>query len=507
MTKNEKEKIKFDVQELVDLMKHADSKDKDLVKKAFEFSLKSHDGQYRESGDPYFSHVFETAKILADFGMGARVIATGLLHDVIEDTDATGKVIKREFGEEIFFLIEGVTKLGKLKYRGMKRHTESLRKFFIATSEDVRVLIIRLADRLHNMRTLEHLPEEKQIRKSKETIEIFAPLAYRLGMRVIHKELEDLAFSFLMPQEYKETAELLKQRKKRDMRFLEKFDKSLKKALAKAKLTKFKTSFRIKGLYSLYQKLKRKDGDIGKIYDITAMRVITESVADCYQILGVIHSIWKPLPGRLKDYIGCPKPNDYQSIHTTIFTGDGGIVEIQIRTKEMHEIAEMGVASHLSYKGNRSGDIISQMMRFKNVIPLIGNGEKKEKPKAPEWIKELGSEFSENEKSERVVEELKTDFFEHRVFVFTPNGDVIDLPIDSSPIDFAYSVHTYIGNHLSGAKINGKMASLDTKLQNGDRVEIITKKTAKPNRKWLEFVKTSEARRNIKSKLKLTKQN
>ena len=503
MTSKKQKKVEYDVQELLEIMKNIDSKDRERTKKAFEFSQKAHENQYRESGDPYFSHVFETAKILAEFGMGPTVIIAGLLHDVIEDTDYTPEDIKKEFGEEILFLIEGVTKLGKLKYRGMKRHTESLRKFFIATSEDLRVLIIRLADRLHNMRTLEHLPREKQIRKSTEVLEIFAPLAYRLGMRVIHKELEDLAFSFINPKEYTETFELLKKRKKRDMKFLEKFDRSLKKALAKEKLTKIKTSFRVKGLHSLYQKLKRKDGDIEKIYDITAIRIIAESVSDCYKILGIIHSIWKPLPGRLKDYIALPKPNGYQSIHTTIFTGDGGIVEIQIRTQEMHEIAEMGIASHLSYKGQGSHDILSQMMKFKNIIPILNNKkEEKVKVETPEWVRKLGNEFSNGDKSEKIVEELKTDFFEHRVFVFTPNGDVIDLPVDSSPVDFAYSVHSYIGNHLSGAKINGKMASLDTKLQNGDRVEIMTKKSAKPNRKWLEFIKTSEARRNIKAKLK-----
>ena len=505
MTTKKKKEVKFDAQELIDLMKNADAKGKNLVEKAFEFSEKAHSDQYRESGDPYFSHVFETAKILADFGMGAKTIAVGLLHDTIEDAKATAEEIEKEFGKEVLFLIEGVTKLGKLKYRGMKRHTESLRKFFIATSEDIRVLIIRLADRLHNMRTLGYLSKEKQIRKSNEVLEIFAPLAYRLGMRVIHRELEDLAFSFILPKEYTETKELLRQKSKKDMKSLKKFNRSLKKALAKEKITKIKTNFRIKGLYSLYQKLKRKEGDIEKIYDITAMRIIAESVGDCYQILGIIHNIWKPLPGRLKDYIALEKPNGYQSIHTTIFTGDGGIVEIQIRTQEMHDIAEMGVASHLSYKGREGKDILSQMLKFKNIIPLINNKEEEERVEAPKWVKELGSEFSNGKQSEKVVEELKTDFFEHRVFVFTPNGDVIDLPLGASPVDFAYSVHSFIGNHLSGAKINGKMASLDTKLKNGDRVEIITKKTAKPNRKWLEVVKTSEAKRNIKAKLRIKK--
>ena len=493
------------IQILISAMRHADINERKQIAKAFNFSKKAHDGEKRASGEPYFVHLFETAKILAKIGMGSTTVIAGLLHDIIEDTEVKGEEIKEEFGKDVLFLIEGVTKLGKLKYRGMKRHTESLRKFFIATSQDIRVLIIRLADRLHNMRTLEYLPKEKQIRKSNEVLEIFAPLAYRLGMRIIHKELEDIAFSFIKPKEYKKTRELLKQRKKRDMKFLEKFDRSLKKALAKEKITNINTSFRVKGLYSLYKKLKRKGGDIEKIYDITAIRILTDSVSDCYKILGIIHGMWKPLPGRLKDYIALPKPNGYQSIHTTIFTGDGGIIEIQIRTREMHEIAEMGVASHLSYKGNKVGDILSQMMWLKNIIPIPGIKKEEEKEKAPEWIKELGEEFTNDKKSEEVLEEVKTDFFEHRVFAFTPNGDVIDLPVGASPIDFAYAIHTYIGNHMSGAKVNGKMTSLDTKLKNGDIVEITTKKILAPTRKWLEMVKTSEARRNIKAKLKTKK--
>lgn len=492
------------VEDILGLMKNITNEEKELIKKAYEFSKKAHEGQVRSSGDPYFTHVFETAKILAEIHMGPRVVSAGLLHDVIEDTDITAEEIKKEFGEEILSLIEGVTKLGKLKYRGMKRHTESLRKFFIATSKDMRVLIIRLADRLHNMETLDALPREKQIRKSNEVLEIFAPLAYRLGMRILNKRLEDLAFMYLEPEEYKKTVEILKQRKKRDMKFLEKFDRSLKKALAKEGVRDFSTSFRVKGIYSSYQKLKRKE-DIEKIYDITALRVITNSVGDCYKVLGIIHSIWKPLPGRLKDYIALPKPNGYQSIHTTIFTGDGGIVEIQIRTKEMHEIAEMGIASHLAYKKKGEKDILSQMARIKDILSGLQKEESENKDrlkeKTPQWVKTLGSECCEAE-GEKMLDELKTDFFEHRIFIFTPNGDVIDLPNDSSPIDFAYAVHSDIGDHISGAKINGKMASLDTPLKNGDIVEIITKQSSKPTRKWLSMVKTSEARRKIKAVLK-----
>lgn len=499
------------VEDLINLMKHKDAKDKELIIKAFNFSKNAHEGQLRASGNPYFFHVFETAKTLAELGMESSVVASGLLHDVLEDTEVGAEKIKAEFGNEIFFLIEGVTKLGKLKYRGLKRHTESLRKFFIATSQDIRVLIIRLADRLHNMETLQYLPEEKQVRKSAEVLEIFAPLAYRLGMRVIHKKLEDIAFSYIDPEEYKKTKKLLGQRKKRDMDYLEKFDRSLKKALAKEHITNAKTDFRIKGIYSLYKKLKRKGSDIEKIYDITALRVITGSVADCYRVLGIIHSIWKPLPGRLKDYIALPKPNGYQSIHTTIFTGNGGIVEIQIRTQEMHEEAEFGIASHIGYKSNDPKKALSQIFWIKKLLPGINylQGIKNEEIKnshketVPEWIKDLGNKC-DGEKSEELIEELKTDFFEHRVFIFTPGGDVIDLPEDSSPIDFAYAIHSDIGNHLSGAKVNGKMASLDTRLENGDIVEIMTKKSSRPNRKWLDLVKTSEAKRNIKSTLKIS---
>ena len=492
-----------EIKDLLDKMGHIDAEGRKLVSKAFEFAKKAHEGQMRASGDPYFTHVFETAKILAEIGMGPNVISAGLLHDVLEDTDITDEEITKEFNSDILFLIQGVTKLGKLKYRGLKRHTESLRKFFIATSKDIRVVIIRLADRLHNMETLQYLPREKQIRKSTEVLEIFSPLAYRLGMRFIHRKLEDLAFSYINPEEFEKTSKLLGQRKKQDMKFLEKFDRSLKKKLAEEKMTNFTTNFRVKSLYSLYQKMNRKGGEIEKIYDITALRIITKDVHDCYKALGIIHSTWKPLPGRLKDYIALPKTNGYQSIHTTIFTGDGGIVEIQIRTKEMHEIAEMGVASHLSYKGKKTKDALSQIAWLKNIISKDDETSKmlNREEKTPEWIKNLGKEVDGED--DEVIEDLKQDFFGHRVFVFTPNGDVIDLPYEASPIDFAYSIHSYIGNHLTGAKINGKLASLDTKLKNGDIVEIVTKKSAGPTRKWLDLVKTSEAKRNIRAKLKL----
>lgn len=504
------------VEEILDLMKNLEPEGKKLIIKSFDFSKKAHEGQFRLSGNPYFFHVFETAKILAGLGMGPRVVSAGLLHDIIEDGKSTEKEIEKEFGSELLSLVKGVTKLGKLKYRGLKRHTESLRKFFIATSQDIRVLIIRLADRLHNMRTLQYLPREKQIRKSNEVLEIFAPLAYRLGVRIINRELEDLAFFYLEPEEYNKTEKILKQRKKKDEKYLKKFDRSLKKILVKNGVKNISTSYRVKGIYSLYHKLKRKK-DAEAIYDITALRIITKSLDDCYKTLGIIHSTWKPLPGRLKDYIALPKPNGYQSIHTTIFTGDGGIIEIQIRTEKMHEEAEFGVASHLGYKNNNQKNAQLQLMWIKKLLSGFEylqkseiNGKEKIPPrkdlgeKTPEWLKELGDECQEKN-NVKLIDELKTDFFGHRVFVFTPNGDVIDLPIDSSPIDLAYAIHSDIGNHLSGAKINGKLASLDTKLKNGDIVEIITKISSQPTRKWLDLVKTSEAKRSIKSILRKKK--
>ncbi|MFC1801990.1 RelA/SpoT family protein [Patescibacteria group bacterium] len=488
------------VNEIIDLMKSPSKEDITLITKAFDFSQKAHDGQKRYSGEPYFNHVFETAKNLAEFNMRAISISAGLLHDTIEDTPVTKEEIKKEFGEEILFLIEGVTKLGTLKYRGLKRHTESLRKLFIATSQDIRVLIIKLADRIHNMETLEHVPKEKQLRIASETLEIFAPLAYRLGMRVLNRKLEDLAFQYVYPDDYKKIKDILKTKSKRDLQFLQKIDRSLKKKLAKKGITNFKTSYRTKGLYSLHKKLIRKDMDIDKIYDIAALRIIVPKTSDCYTVLGVIHEMWRPMPGRIKDYIAFPKPNGYKSIHTTIFTGNGGLIEIQIRTEKMHREAEYGVASHVLYKDDQSKNSLSRISPEWIKAFLSKDKISEEKAEAPDWMKKMVSNL--DIRSDNFIKQFKKDFSEHRIFVFTPDGDVIDLPTDSSPIDFAYTIHSDIGNHISGAKIHGKLASLDTKLQNGDIVEIMTNKKNNPKKKWLDWVKTSEAERHIKNTLR-----
>ena len=472
------------------------------VKKAFAFVERVHSGYERLSGEPYLYHLSETARILAELGAGGATIVAGLLHDTIEDVGVKKEEVAAEFGEEVAFLVEGVTKLGHLKYKGASRHNESLRKLFVATSEDIRVLIIKLADRLHNMRTLSHVPKDKQVRIAAETLEIYAPIAYRLGIRKINRELEDLAFPYVYPKEYEEMRKMLKERHLDRVESLEKFSRSVVKALAKEGLTKAKTEYRVKGLYSLYKKYLRYDKDIEKIYDVNAMRILVDSVADCYQALGVIHGRWRPLPNRIKDYIAFTKPNGYQALHTTVFIGDGNIVEVQIKTHEMYRYSEYGIASHFSYKEDE---------QHRNVLAWVyallpkskkSNGTSAIKDKdTPKWISELAG-YEEPTKNQRLFRErLVSDFFNHRIFVFSPKGDVVDLPIDSTPIDFAYSIHSDIGDHMTGAKVNGKLVSLDTKLHNGDIVFIMTSETAKPSRKWFDMAKTSMARRHIRHKL------
>ncbi|MEK7614311.1 MAG: RelA/SpoT family protein [Patescibacteria group bacterium] len=469
--------------EIINLMKKPSAKDKELVRKAYSFSEKAHSEQKRYSGEPYFTHIFAVAKNLATMGMDANTVSAGLLHDILEEAHLSDEEIKKEFGDEILFLVQGVTKLGKLKYRGIDRHVESLRKFFIAVAQNVNVVIIKLADRLHNVSTLEYVPEAKRKRIALETLEIYAPIADRLGMWKMKAELEDCSFKFAYPKEYAEISVILKEMEHTSENYLEKFHKSFAKTLAENGIKHFKINHRVKHLYGLYKKWLRHNKDIEKIYDVVALRIIVNSVEDCYRVLGMVHKNWKPLPGRIKDYIALPKPNGYQSIHTTVFTGDGAIVEIQIRSQEMHDRAEYGIASHLSYK--ESGDAKKLRVLQKNLS----------------WINQL-IEWQKNvSETGEYLNDLKTDFFKDQVFVFTPKGDVIDLPEDSSPLDFAYLIHSDIGDHASGAKINGKLVSLDTKLKNGDIVEIITKEGSRPSGKWLDYAKTHMAKRHIRSHL------
>jgi guanosine-3',5'-bis(diphosphate) 3'-pyrophosphohydrolase len=494
-----------------------------LIEKAYAFGLKAHEGHTRYSGDPYFIHPAAVAKYLAEFGMDAETIAAALLHDAIEDAKATSEEVEKEFGKEVLFLVEGVTKLGKHKYQGGERHAESLRRLLVATSADVRVLIIKLADRYHNMTTIEHVPEHKRRRIALETLEIYAPIADRLGIGSMKRELEDLSFPVVDPDAYQHAIEVRKLKTKESEIGLARVQKELRHALVRRGVKDFSSSIRMKGLWSLHQKLKRKSDDITAIHDIAALRVIVPTVDDCYSTLGVIHSLWKPLPGEFKDYIAFPKPNGYQSLHTTVLTADAGIVEMQIRTKDMHQRAQFGIASHMSYKllGKTAPtgafqrlsfpwirDLLPTLLNFRRgaataapAVPSAKNGKSKTSSDVPRWLTELADAHAGTEGTQDFVEGLKTDFFSHRVFVFTPTGDVIDLPIESTPADFAYAIHSDLGNHMNGAKVNGKLVSFDTKLRNGDVVEILTRESAHPTAKWLEYAKTSMARRHIKNAL------
>lgn len=513
------------VKDIVGAMREHSPEDVALIQKAYDFSKAAHKDHKRFSGEPYFIHPAATAKILAELGMDAKTIAAGLLHDAIEDTHVEDAEVLREFGDTVLFLVQGVTKLGAHKYHGEQRHAESLRRLLVATSADVRVLIIKLCDRYHNMTTIEHVPSEKRARIALETLEIYAPLADRLGMGRMKRELEDLAFPIIDPDAYQHAVEVRKLKSKETEAGLVKVQKELRKELAKKGLRDFQTAIRMKGLWSLHQKLKRKNDDIASIHDIAALRIILKSIDDCYLVLGVIHAKFRPIPGEFKDYIAFPKPNGYQSLHTTVLTSDAGVVEVQIRTEEMHRAAQFGIASHMSYKQLGKGieklDKQTQKNAFEGLslswiselIPTLLNLSKKptttpnSKEKqvldttSPRWLSELADVHTSMSESTEFVERLKEDFFSHRVFLFTPKGDVIDLPVHSTPIDFAYAIHGDVGNHMQGAKVNNKMVAFDTVLRNGDIVEILTRDSAHPTRKWLDMAKTTLAKRHIRTSL------
>ncbi len=511
---------KMSVNEIINMMSNPSDSDKKLIKKAYDFAKEAHKDHKRNSGEPYFVHLYATAKALAELDMRAPSIAAGLLHDSIEDVGVTEETIEKEFGKEILFLVKGVTKLGELKYRGAVRHIESLRRLFVATSKDIRVLMIKLMDRKHNMQTLEHVPKNKQKRIAMETLSIYAPLADRLGMSEIKRELEDLAFKYVHPREYKKMSEIIQKSREVKEPKLEIIKNKLKKELVEHGIKSFRSESRVKGLYSLYKKRERKGGDMEKIHDLLAIRIILDSTEDCYRALGVAHALWHPLPGKIKDYIAFPKPNGYRSIHTTVMTKEAGPVEIQFRTEEMHREAQYGIASHLSYKeagsGKERGEKKKNTLWYKQLIPSLLSSSQQTPAKndnsttePPKWLNDLASAHSIDERpeTETFMEEISKDFFSHRIFVFTPKGDVIDLPVESSPIDFAYAIHSEIGDHTSGAIVNGKLVSLDTKLSNGDIVQIETKKKSKPTKKWLDYVKTTVARRHINHALsKMEKQ-
>lgn len=452
----------------------------DDVTKAYNLAEEAHKDQRRVSGEPYILHPLAVTQILADMKIDTTTITASLLHDVVEDTSYTLEDIKKMFGKEVAFLVDGVTKLSRLNYRTKEdQQLNSMRKMFLAMAKDVRVVVIKLADRLHNMRTLRYMRSDKQKRIAQETLEIFAPLAHRLGIFNIKWELEDLSFRYLEPDKYYDLVDQMKQKRHVREEIVNEAIDVLKKALDDAHIH-CEINGRPKHFYSIYKKMKKDNRDLSQVYDLFAIRVIVDDVKDCYGVLGIVHSLWKPLPYRFKDYIAMPKPNNYQSLHTTVIGTRGQPVEIQIRTWEMHRIAEYGVAAHWRYKeGNQTAnkDAFDEKMG---------------------WLRNL-LEWQDTSNPKEFVNALKLDAFSDEVFVFSPRGDVIDLPQGSIPIDFAYRIHTDVGHRCVGAKINGKIVPLDYKLKNGDIVEIITSKVGKPSLDWLNIVGSSESRSKIRS--------
>ncbi len=458
--------------------------DLDTVRRAYLFAEKAHAGQKRASGEPYIIHPTETAVTLAKLRLPQNIIVAGLLHDVPEDTAVTLEDVEKEFGADVASMISGITKLGKIKYRGMERYVENLRKMFVAMASDIRTIIIKFADRLHNLSTLDALPAKKRLRIALESLEIFAPIANRLGMGEIQGKLEDYSFKYVLPKDYEWVASLVKDRYRAKERYLKKVGEKIESELRTNGIVPQDIHGRMKHLYSLYKKLQKYDRNIDKIFDLVALRVIVNNVADCYATLGIIHHMWKPLKGRIKDYIAQPKPNGYQSLHTTIFCDGGEIIEVQIRTKQMHEEAEFGIAAHWHYveEGKETPEALNAQIA---------------------WVKDLIKWQQDSAKDGHFIdsfEAMKIDVFGKRIFVFTPSGDVIDLPEDATPIDFAYAIHSDIGDKCTAARINNEFAKLDARLYSGDMCEIVIDKNRKgPNAEWLDFVKTHHAKDRIRS--------
>ncbi len=485
--------------ELLNLRKIPYSEEqKKRISKAYEFARQAHQGQKRASGEDYFSHCVATAATLVKMGLGSITVSAGLLHDTYEDTDVSLAELKKEFGKEVAFIVEGVSKLSKVQLKGSQEeyYLNNLQKMFLAMAADIRVVLIKLADRYHNMQTLYALPKEKRLRIAKETMEIFVPIANRLGIGELKGKLEDLCFQYLDPENYQRILKLEKETYAPRKKYVDEVIKTLKKKLKEENINFVDIHGRAKRHYSLFKKLQRHDNNIEKIYDLAAVRIILPTVADCYEALGIVHKNYRPLIGRIKDYISLPKPNGYKSLHTTIFGPQGKILEVQIRTEKMHDEAEYGIAAHWIYDRQKG-------MNWRR---LLFQG--KHSPKVPaeeiEWVKQLKEWHKQTGGgSDEFWQSLKIDFFKNHIFVFTPKGDVIELPENSTPVDFAYKVHTEIGNRMTGAKINGKMSSLDSILKNGDLVEIITSKNKKlPNQDWLKFVCTANAKDKIKNTLR-----
>src|SRR5437588_9217762 len=466
------------VSELLRIADHLDPKGQLLVRKAFDRAAAAHDGQHRLSGEDYVNHPLEVAAILADLQLDAQTLAAALLHDTVEDTALTAAEIESEFGPEVARLVEGVTKLGRISIRtDQQQQAENIRKMMVAMAEDLRVVLIKLADRLHNMRTLDPLPEVKRRKISRETLDIYAPLAHRLGIGQIKWELEDLAFRNLEPDAYEDVAKRIARKRHEREQLVTDLSDTLARELEKVGVTAEITG-RPKHIYSVWQKMTRDNKDITEIYDLSAMRVLVDTVRDCYGVLGVVHSLWKPVPGRFKDYVAMPKSNGYQSLHTTVITHTAEPIEIQISTEEMHRVAECGVAAHWTYKeGEKDASFDKKLPELRSLL---------------EWQADAGD-------AESFLNTVKVDLFQDEVYVFTPRGDVINLPADSTPVDFAYRIHTEVGHRCIGAKVNGRMVPLDYALQNGEIVEILTSKGPHgPSRDWLNFVKSASAKERIR---------
>jgi GTP diphosphokinase / guanosine-3',5'-bis(diphosphate) 3'-diphosphatase len=459
--------------------KNRPSDDTEIIRKAWDYCLEHHNAQKRASGEPYVLHPLEVAQVLAEMKLDSTAIAAGLLHDAVEDTPVTTEDISARFGEQVAHIVEGVTKIDKIQFANREdRQAENVRKMLLAMVSDVRVVIIKLADRLHNMRTLEHLKPERQQAIARETLDIYAPLAHRLGMGKVRGELEDLAFRYVDPFAYEQVQNAVDSRRSEGEEFLANVEATLTDRLNEEGI-KARVEWRIKRLYSVNQKLQESDTQIDQVYDLLAIRVITKSVADCYAVFGIIHGLWRPVPGRIKDFIAMPRPNLYQSLHTTVIGERGHQFEVQIRTEEMHRIAEEGIAAHWKYKAGGS--------------PISARDERR-----LAWVRQLVEWQREMTDPNEFLSTLKIDLYPEEVYTFTPKGKVVVLPKDASPIDFAYSIHTEVGNTTVSAKVNGRIAPLRSKLRNGDIVEVVTQNGHTPSRDWLTFVKSSRARNKIK---------
>ena len=484
----ELEEIK--IQNVIKVMKLNNKKSNShLILKAYEYAKTNHNEQKRLSGEEYIIHPLEVAYTLANLKMDDATICAALLHDVVEDTPITNEDIKKEFGEEIADMVAGVTKLSKIKYVSVEeQQVENYRKMFLAMGKDIRVILIKLADRLHNMRTLSYLKRERQIANARETMDLYAPLANRLGIYSLKWELEDLAFKYLQPEEYKELILGIEKKREERLEFIDKIMEEIKIALKKSKITAEMTG-RAKHLYSIYRKMKRDNITLDQVYDLFALRIIVNSVKDCYAALGVVHDLYTPMPGRFKDYIAVPKPNMYQSIHTTLIGPKGTPFEVQVRTWDMHQIAEYGIAAHWAYKEankNKKSNVIVTDDKLA-------------------WLRETLEWQKDMQDPEEFLKTLKTELFEDEVYVFTPKGTIKSLPRGATPIDFAYSIHAEVGHKMVGCKINSKMMPIITPLKNGDIVEIITSDTSKgPSRDWIKIVKSTSAKNKIQQWFKKT---